>query len=274
MKIGRKLCGVLMILPIVVGVQKQNSDSLYTDLTFGGGGGSYAGRYYTRHYYPGSGCDGGGGWQYVEHRKRVGFQDAGFGVDHQLTRSFRLGFQTGYVNDKRAKYSGDDYSSFRLESNASWIFNPYFSVEASGVGFGLGPVITSDGIYYASSKPEDYAKNKFVKKALLSYHARLGSPKIIYASVSHLESIPLISGGGYVNCGLGTEAIPCVSLWVGASNGPFDGYALLVKLGAKLSPHWSVYSTYRSGNTKGDPWSDRISEKAFSMRLNYRFFRK
>lgn len=39
MKLGLKLCSVLMVLPLVMGVQKHRSDSLYTDLTIGGGSG-------------------------------------------------------------------------------------------------------------------------------------------------------------------------------------------------------------------------------------------
>jgi hypothetical protein len=279
MKMARILCGVLILLPVVVGVQKDHTDSLFTDLTFGGGAGSYAGRYYTRHYSPGSGCDGGSGaWQYIEHRKKISFKDAGFGIDHQVSKDFRLGLRTGYVKDKRVKYTGDDYSKFKLESNTSWIFNPYMSVEGKSMGFGLGPVISTKGIYYPSSKGKDYAKDKFIKKTLVSYHLRFGSPKSIYASLSRLENIPLMSGGGYLNYGLGTEGIPRVSLWVGGSgNKPFDSMALLVKVGAKLSPHWTVYSTYRSGETEGDPYDGgkkRIDEKAFSVKLNYRFFRK
>jgi hypothetical protein len=255
-------------------VQKEHSDSLFTDLMFGAGAGSYAGRYYTRHYSPGSGCDG-GNWQYVEHHKKIGFQDAGFGLDHQVSSKLRLGFRTGYISDKRVKYVGDDYNSFTLEPKTSWIFNPYFSLEGKGMGFGLGPLYASNGIYYPSSDAEDYAKNKFVKKALISYHLRLGNPRTFYASLSHLENIPLISGGGYLNYGIGTEAIPRISLWVGGSSGkPFDEGAWLFKAGARLTPHWSIHSVYRSGETKGDYSTKRISEKAFSVRLNYRFFRK
>ncbi len=274
MKMMRILCGILILLPVAVGVQKEHSDSLFTDLTFGGGAGSYAGRYYTRSYSPGSGCDGGGGYQYVEHRKKINFQDAGFGIDHQLSGNSRLGFRTGFIKDDRVKYVGSDYGSFRLEPNTSWIFNPYFSFEGKGAGFGLGPLLASKGLYFPSSNAEDYAKHKFISKALLSYHLRLGSLKAVYASVSQLENVPLISGGGYLNYGLGTEAIPHVSLWVGGSGSkPFDSSTWLVKVGAKLSPQWTVYSTYRSGDTHGQG-AKRIDEKAFSVRLNYRFFRR
>lgn len=274
MKIAQILCGVLVLLPVMVGVQKEHSDSLFTDLTFGAGAGSYAGRYYTRHYSPGSGCDG-GNYYYKEHRKKIGFQDAGFGIETQLSKTFRLGLRTGYIKDKRVKYTGQNYDSFKLESKTSLIFNPHFSVEWAGAGFGLGPLFATNGIYYPSSKPEDYAKHKYIVKTSISYHMRLGNPKSLYASVSHLENIPLISGGGYLNYGLGTEAIPRVSLWVGGSGSkPFDKGSLLFKVGFKLSPNWSVHSVYRSGETRGGYPNKNIEEKAFSVRLNYRFFRK
>jgi len=277
MKMMRILCGILILLPVAVGVQNNHSDSLFTDLTFGGGAGSYAGRYHTRYYSysPGSGCcGGGGGWQDVEHRKKISFQDAGFGIDHRTSENFGLGFRTGFVKDQRIRHYQDNYNTVHLESKTSWIFNPYMSLEGAGTGFGIGPVITSNGLYYPSSNSGDHAQDEFVKKVSFSYHARFGNPKAVYASVSRLENVPLVSGGGYLNYGLGTEAIPYVSLWVGGSTGPFDGHALLVKAGAKLSPNWTVYSTYRSGETRGDRGSERIDEKAFSVRLNYRFFRK
>jgi|GEM_PF-5834077 len=274
MKMARTLCGILILLPVVVGVQKERSDSLFTDLTFGAGAGSYAGRYFTRHYSPASGCDG-GGYQYVEHRKKISFKDAGFGIETQLSKTFRLGLRTGYITDKRVKYIGQDYNSFKLESKTSYIFNPHFSLDWGAGGLGFGPLFATKGIYYPSSKPEDYAKRKYIAKTLINYHVRLGNPKTICASLSHLENIPLISGGGYLNYGLGTEAIPRVSLWVGGSSSkPFDKGALLLKVGVKLSPHWSVHSVYRSGETRGERHSTHIEEKAFSVRLNYRFFRK
>ena len=78
-----------------------------------------------------------------------------------------------------------------------------------------------------------------------------------------------------MNYGLGTEAIPRVSLWVGGSSSkPFDEESLLLKVGVKLTPNWSVHSVYRAGETTGDDSNERINETAFSLRLNYRFFRK
>lgn len=273
MKLGASFCGILFFLPLVVGIQTEHSDSLFTDLSFGAGAGSYAGRYYTRHYSPGAGCEG-GDWQYAEHRKKIGFQDAGFGVETQLSKTFRLGLRSGYVSDKRAKHTSQDCSSFKLESNTSYIFNPHLSLEWDAAGFGLGPLFATDGIYYPSSKPKEYQKNRYIVKSSVSYHLRLGNPRTVYASLSHLESIPLISGGGYLNYGLGTEAIPRISLWAGGSGTkPFNKESLLFKVGVKVSPRWSVHTVYRSAQTAAGQTSGG-TEEAFSVRLNYRFFRK
>jgi hypothetical protein len=211
----------------------------------------------------------------VEHREKIAFQDAGFGIETQLSKTVRLGLRTGFISDKRANYTDQDHSSFKLEPKTSYIFNPHLSLERGAGEIGLGPLFATEGIYYPSSKNEDYAKRKYIEKTSISYHLRLGNPKTFYASLSRLENIPLISGGGFLNYGLGTEAVPRVSLWVGGSGTkPFDDAALLLKVGVQLSPNWSVCSAYRSGKTHGEPATKGIQERAFSVKLNYRFFRK
>lgn len=273
MKIGLKLSSVLMILPIVVGVQKQPSDSLYTDLTIGAGGGSYANTFYTRHYTPGSGCDG-GGYTYNEYREKIGYQDAGIGIETQVSKRAKLGLRTGYIKDKRVKFINYDTDEYNLESKTSYIFNPHFSLEWSYFGFGLGIAGATNGFYYPSLKREEYSEGKNIAKIKPSYHLRLGNPKYIYASISHLENIPLISGGGYLNYGVGTEAIPNISLWAGSGKKPFEKDCFLLKAGVKLSHNWSLNCAYRSGESNGRYISKPIKEKGFSVRLNYRFFRK
>jgi len=274
MKIGLRLWGTLLILPIVVGAEKQASDSLYTDLTMGVGGGSYANSFYTAHYRPGSGCEG-GDYLYQEYREKIGYQDAGIGIETQVSRRAKLGFRTGYVKDKRVKFIHYDPDQYKLESKTSYIFNPHFSLDWSYFGFGLGYLLASEDIHYPSFKLEQYSNGKDVKKSLASYHLRLGNPKYVYGSVSELENIPLISGGGYVNYGVGTEAIPHVSLWIGTSGKrPSEKESLLLKAGFRLSPNWSLHSAYHSGDSNGRYVNQPIKEKGFSVRLNYRFFRK
>ncbi len=281
MKLGLKLCSVLMVLPLVMGVQKHRSDSLYTDLTIGGGSGSYGNTFYTRAYTPGSGtgCEGSGSgdsYTYYEHRKKIGYQDGGIGFETAVSKKAKIGLRAGYVKDTRVEVFESEY---QFKSKTSYIINPHFSFEWSYFDLGLGLVMASDGIHYPSFKQGDYGENYFngngyEKSVLPSYHLRLGNPEYIYASVSHLENIPLISGGGYLNYGIGTEAIPCFSLWVGVSDKkPFEKSSFLLKAGLKLNRNLSLNFAYRSGESKGDYTYQPIKERGFSTRLNYRFFR-
>jgi len=274
MKKGLKLSGVLLILPIVVGVQNQPSDSLYTEFTMGAGGGSYANSFYTAHYRPGSGCDG-GDYAYHEYREKITYQDAGIGIETQLSQKTKLGLRAGYIKDKRIKFVNYDPDRYKLESKTSYIFNPHFSLDWKYFGFGLGCVISTNGIYYPSFKLEQYSNGKNIIKSAASHHFRLGNPKYVYGSVNYLENIPLISGGGYLNYGVGTNAIPGVSLWAGSSGKkPFEKESLLLKAGIKLSSNWTLNLAHRSAKSNGRYINKSIKENGFSVNLNYRFYRR
>lgn len=282
MKLGLKLCSALMVLPLVMGVQKHQSDSLYTDLTIGAGGGSYGNTFYTRTYTPGSGsgCDGsgsGGSWTYHENREKVGFKDFGVGLETTTSKKTKLGIRMGYIQDSRVEVHNE---SFLRKSKTSYIINPHFSFEFEGIGFGAGLFVATQGLYYPSFKRNDYKEDYFTgndrsKDILPSFHLRLGVPRYFYASVSHLENIPVLSGGGYLNYGVGTEAIPHVSLWAGyCDKKPFEKGSFLLKGGVKLSSSLSLDFAYRpSVETQGMEIYKPVKESAFSLRLSYRFFR-
>jgi len=281
MKLGLKLCSALMVLPLVMGVQKHHSDSLYTDLTIGAGGGSYSNTFYTRTYTPGSGtgCEGGSGgyWTPHENREKINYQDGGIGLETTTSKKTKLGIRLGYVTDTRIKISNETYSS---QKKTSYIINPHFSFEWDGFGIGAGLFLATDGLYYPSFKKESYNEDYFTgndrsKQILPSFHVRLGSPRYLYVSVSHLENIPVVSGGGYLNYGVGTEAIPHVSLWAGyCDKKPFEKGSLLLKGGLKLSRNLSLNFAYRpSVKTQGLEIVKPIKENAISIGLSYRFFR-
>lgn len=274
MKLGLKLSSVLLVLPIVVGVERQPSDSLYTDFTMGAGGGSYANSFYTAHYRPGSGCDG-GNYTYHEYRKKITYQDAGIGIETQVSKKVKVGLRAGFIKDKKIKFTSYDPDRYVLQNKTSYIFNPHFSLDWKYFGCGLGYLLATNGIYYPSFKLEQYSNGKNTIKSALSHHIRLGNPDYIYFSASYLENIPLISGGGYLNYGIGTEAIPGVSLWAGSSGKkPYEKESLLLKAGIKLSPNWTLNFAHRSGKSNGKYINQPIREKGFSITLNYRFFRR
>lgn len=284
MKIGLKLCSVLMVLPLVMGVQKHHSDSLYTDLTIGAGGGSYGNTFYTRTYNPssGSGCEGsssGGSWTYHESREKITYKDGGIGLETTTSKKTKFGIRLGYIKDTRIEIQNETYTKV---SKTSYIINPHISFEWEGIGLGAGFVMATKGLYYPSFNQDTYNRdenyftgNDRSKDILPSFHLRLGSPKYFYASVSYLENIPVLSGGGYLNYGVGTEAIPHVSLWAGYSDKkPFEKGSFLLKGGLKLSKSLSLNFAYRpSVETQGMEVFKPIKESAFSVRLSYRFFR-
>ena len=282
MKIGLKLCSVLMVLPLVMGVQKHRSDSLYTDLTIGAGGGSYGNTFYTRTYTPGSGtgCDGssgGGYWTPHENREKIGYKDVSIGLETTTSKKTKLGIRVGYVKDTRIEIHNETYTS---KTKTSYIINPHFSFEFEEIGFGAGLFVATEGLYYPSFNRDSYNEDYFTgnnrsKTILPSFHLRLGNPKYLYVSASHLENIPIVSGGGYLNYGVGTEAIPHVSLWAGyCDKKPFEKGSFLLKGGLKLSKSLSLNFTYRpSVETQGVEIFKPIRESAFSIRLSYRFFR-
>ncbi|HVP36329.1 MAG TPA: hypothetical protein VMT04_04985, partial [Terriglobales bacterium] len=218
MKLGLKLLSTLMVLPLVMGVHKHQSDSLYTDLTIGAGGGSYSNSFYTRTYTPesGTGCEGngsGGYWTPHENREKISYKDAGIGLETTTSKNTKLGIRVGYVTDTRIKIYNETYTS---QKKTSYIIDPYVSFEYEGIGLGAGLFFATEGLYYPSFKKDSYKEDYFTgndrsKTVLPSFHLRLGVPKYLYASLSHLENIPVVSGGGYVNYGIGTEAIPYVS---------------------------------------------------------------
>jgi|GEM_PF-3671018 len=138
MKIGLKLCSVLMVLPLVMGVQKHHSDSLYTDLTIGAGGGSYGNTFYTRTYTPGSGtgCDGSGGggyWTPHENREKINYNDLGIGLETTTSKKTKLGIRLGYIKDTRIEIHNEIYTKV---SKTSYIVNPHFSLNGKGSGLG------------------------------------------------------------------------------------------------------------------------------------------
>jgi hypothetical protein len=282
MKLGLKLLSTLMVLPLVMGVQKHRSDSSYTDLTIGAGGGSYGNTFYTRTYTPGygTGCDGsgsGGYWSTQENREKISYKDAGIGLEKITSKNSKLGIRLGYIIDARFKIYNETYTS---EKKTSYILNPHFSLEWEEFGFGAGLLIATEGLYYPSFKHESHNEDYFngndgYENFLPSFHLRFGSPKYLYASVSHLENIPVLSGGGYLNYGIGTETIPYVSLWAGyCDKKPFEKGSFLLKGGLKLSKSLSLNFAYRPATvTQGIEIYKPIKESAFSVRLSYRFFR-
>jgi len=230
-----KYLGFLFLLPLVVGVQVGKNDSTETNIKVAGGAGSYA--YITR------GCEG-----QVLTKDKVPFKDFGFSLDHKFRFPVRVGLRGGNIWERNRYYPDKRITNSYL--------NPNLSFEWRRFGIGAGP--------FFAQKDLPTREGGKLRRNSLSWHLRLGSPKL-YFSIHMLESVPLYSGGGYINLGLG-GASRKVSYWFGLGiRGPYDTEGFLIKTNFKLKENWYLDLAGRLGQSEG------VSESAVSFGLNYKF---
>ena len=230
------------MLPFVVGVQGNNKDSTVTNIKLAVGTGSYA--YITR------GCEG-----QVISKNKVPFKDLGFSLDHKFKFPVRVGLKGGNIWER---YSLEEVN---LQSGTATNFyiNPDISLEWKWFGIGAG---------LFSAEKDLYWRDMGLARNLPSGHLRLGSPQL-YLSAHLMESVPLYSGGGYLNFGLGGQASRRVSYWLGIGvTGPYDNGGFLIKTNIQVKGNWHLDLAGRLGQSQG------ISENALSFGINYRFITK
>ena len=236
--------GFLFLLPLIIGVPISEKDSSEMSIKVVGGIGSYA--------YIHRGCKG-----EVLDKENAPFKDAGFSIDYKFKAPLKIGLRSGYILEKQLWYDHTLRPPTSKHRNNVYV-NPNFAFEGKSFGIGFGPFFAQKDLYVRESK---------WGRTLPSWHLRFGSPKL-YFSIHMLESVPLYSGGGYLNFGLG-GASRKVSYWYGlGTRGPYDAAGFLAKTNFKLNQNWHLDLVGRLGTSAG------ISESAVSIGLNYRFITK
>lgn len=229
--------GFFFLLPLVIGVPVSEDDSTEMNIKFAAGKGSYA--TITR------GCEG-----QVLSKRKIPFQDMGFSVDYRIKSPACLGLRAGKI---WTEYEYSVYTNgIEYEKMTNSYLNPNISLEGSKLGIGIGYFI-----------PKKHLPKK-EKKQLFSWHLRFGPPKS-YFSIHYLENVPLYSGGGYVNLGLGGKAGKKINYWFGlGSAGPYDKAGFVAKTNFEIKRNWHLDLAGRLGGSEG------IWENAIAVGLNYR----
>lgn len=269
------LVAVAIVAPMAVGVP--NSDGTYhTTVTLGGGMGRHGtGLDVYLGTIPGSGygCDDG----YApsqEVRRSVDleerFTDVGGGIDHRVGKSpVHIGVRGGYVWEEAALAGGTPINPFTDEpvdvseamnsytKTSYWYANPYLAIEATNVGIGFGIVRSERPLRTDDDQriPEDLGAGAGTQP---SFHLRLGSRDKVYISYRLWEGIPIYSGGGMHNAGLGFMLGRHIDVWTSyAFGGPYqtDGMYVSTTVGAAspvaLSLSLRVPATYQTGDGSG-----------------------
>jgi len=234
----------LFLLPLIVNMQGDNPDSSETDIKIAGGEGSYA--------YVSRGCEG-----EILQKEKVDFKDVGFSLDHKFKSPVQVGLRGGNVWEINRFTFDQGYSTNKNISNL--YINPELSLEWEYFGIGAGFFSAQKDLYWRDIGP---ARN------FPSGHLRIGEPRF-YFSTHLMESVPLYSGGGYLNLGIGRKASRKFSYWLGwGINGPYDTGGFLIKTDFEFTKNWQLNLAGRLGGSQG------ISENAVSLGLSYRIITK
>lgn len=229
----------VLALPIGIDVP-QDSTFHHRDLTgsyaqIAGGAGYYA--IMTR------GCQG----KELTHAP-VHAQDMGANLEHAFRGPLRLGVRGGWLHDE----IGEQHV---VRENR--YINPHVTIEKHPVSLGAGWVVADRDFIM----PGDSLRHQ---RITFSGHLRVGDPMTQTFSISWMENVPLYSGGGYLNAGIGGHPRDDVDLWVGLSGFPYDGLGVAIKSDWHVSHETSLNLRARVGSV------DAQYQNGVSLGVGYR----
>ncbi|MEE9269817.1 MAG: hypothetical protein V3V49_06090 [Candidatus Krumholzibacteria bacterium] len=221
----------MIAVPMGIGAEFR-ADSSVTSFKVSGGGGSYV-RIIRD-------CEGN---PIETHRHE--FQDIGVEISHKFRTPQAIGVRGGYLEDHRRFV---DFSDPNADAEKGLYYvNPYVSVEARRFGIGGGAAFTTRKLYGGG------VAGSTDSKVYPTLHLRIGAYERTYFSTSWLENLPIYSGGGDFDMGLGTRITPEFGWWWGLSaGGTYDRPGALLKLDYLVHPSWRIHTNLRWGRSESN----------------------
>ncbi len=141
-------------------------------------------------------------------------------------------------------------------------FGASIAAEGKNAGFGGG--------FIRGRMPTDFDDSYGFDsvRTFPTFHLRLGNAEKVHFLGSYAENLPLVSGGGYLNLGLGYPVGGGVRLYSGASALPYDHFGFLQQAQIRLNQNWAVDVSGRFGESAG------IFEGGMAASLRFRFGKK
>ena len=242
-----------MVMPMAVGVHLPHERGKdVTSVNLSGGIGSYMVIFRN--------CD---GTATSEHREE--FVDVGGAISHRFGEGVELGLRGGYLNDHRVSLPVPVYGggSDNLGQGVYYV-NPHIAFEDEGIGAGIGVLLTDHSLY-SGSFYEDNGKSAYP-----TAHLRVGNENKAYFATSLFENVPLYSGGGYFDIGVGVTHVPNkLGVFAGLSvGGPYDSGGLIVKTKFRPDPSFSMNANVRLGAAEGN------TEYGLGLGVTYHFIHR
>jgi hypothetical protein len=154
--------------------------------------------------------------------------------------------RAGYIRD-RLESVDETLFDYPLAPEVSLHYiNPYLALEGRRAGFGIGLVRSSQKLIPDENGTPDGPDYQ------PSLHLRFGNPSTAYVSTSYLEHLPLYSGGGGADLGIGVVPSPKVDFWFGVGGGVYDATGFLLKLNVRPHPSWALHTSLFLAGTEDE----------------------
>ena len=193
------------------------------------------------------GCE---GHVFDTHPREYG--EAGLEAVHLFDNGFGVGVRAGTVREEvTERTTATDYSQYPYRDTThvttydwenSWV-NPSVSYEGSNAGVGVG-VVTARRTFMPHTGSG--------LRTLPSFHVRLGPLDRSHLRIAYMESMPLYSGGGYADIGVGSHVHRNWDIYAGLSTGPFDGPGVALRTEYRALPNLAVSARTRLGRSGGE----------------------
>jgi hypothetical protein len=207
-----------------------------TTATVAGGGGHYA--------IIDRGCEG-----EVLRVRHVQFDDRAADIEHRFANGLTLGVRGGQVTEK-----ADPTVIAQAGELTNTYVNPNVGWDGRKFGFGVGWVRSQ----------YRFEVNGYGRRQIdPSFHLRFGSRAGTYFRIGYMESMPLLSGGGYLDTGIGTHPWRNLDVYGGFSWMPYDQTGLSVRASYRVLPQWALSARGRVG------FSHDANENALALGVTF-----
>jgi hypothetical protein len=209
------------------------------------------------------------------------FIDVGGEIDFRPAgKPLHIGVRGGYIWEQATYVGEPPVNPFNGEvvevppgvelTNQYGYVNPYFAVESENIGIGFGVIVSEQPLRTDNARKFPLEKNQATQP---SFHLRFGNLEKIYFNYSLWENVPVYSGGGAHNVGMGLQLGKLVGVWGGlSSGGPYRSDAALFRATVgSFSPAAVNVSARVPMEYKGHDGVTLIEETSVSMSLRFRF---
>ena len=180
------------------------------------------------------------------------YGEAGLEAVHLFDSGLGVGVKAGAVREKvTERTTVTDYSQYPYRDTTlvttydwdnAWV-NPSLAYEGGNGGIGIGVVVARRA--FVSPAADE-------RRIMPSFHARVGPLDRSHLRVAYMESVPLYSGGGYFDFGVGSHLSRRWDLYAGVSTGPFDGPGFALRTEYRALPNLAVNVRTRLGHSGGE----------------------